>query len=131
MTDCRTKSLANGFSVSHNLILRRECLKWLIKSNPKITVSHILGAVRLFHIPERLASDLKFASQNLKEYFKGFVEHIMVCEAFQFIKNGPPWPNKHYSSKRKGHSGFSNARDSPENTGKKPFFSINEKQKPF
>lgn len=74
----------------YHTTLSRHGLKWIVKENQKITVQHILSAVRRVSIREQLTCDLSFSRHHLHKDFTGFLKHaVRISEAFQLVDCGP------------------------------------------
>ena len=91
---------------SYYTILSRNGLKWIVTENQKVSVGHVLSAVRPVSLKERLESDLSFSHHHLKKDFNGFLAHaIKLAEAFQLVDCGPPSKRPKPGDGGKGRSG--------------------------
>lgn len=89
MTDKNAKSRMEAFFMSYHKMLRMNGLAWLIKSNQRVSVYHVLSAIRPRTLQDRLDSDLQFAYHDCRKDFVKFMTHcIRVSEAFQLVDSG-------------------------------------------
>lgn len=95
MTDRNAKSRMESLFVSYHALLRRNGISWLLKTNQKVAVSHVLSAVRPKSLQDRLQSDLDFAYYDYRKDFRQFMEHaVRLSDAFQLLDNGPKTTKK-------------------------------------
>lgn len=73
MTDQNANSRAEILFVFYHSLLRRMGLTWLLQSNQRFCVYHVLSAIRLHMLQDGLTSDLEFVQVNLKKYFNRFL----------------------------------------------------------
>lgn len=102
MTDWNSKSHMNKLFVSYMYILCLKGLAWIPNDNPKNSVYLVLSTILPMSLRRRIESDLDLAYGNLREGFKGFMQHsIRLSEASQLVYTGP---KKENSKHRQGSS---------------------------
>lgn len=108
VNDRSEKSRMESLFARYVTLLRRNGLKWLLESNQKGAVSHVLSAVNPKSLSDCLTSDLAFANHELKEDFKNFMVHaIRLSEAFELAGSGLYADEKSNSNKPNVHHGNS------------------------
>lgn len=113
MGDKNARSRMESLVVSYHTLLRRHGLSWILKSNQKVAVMHVLSAVKPTSLRNRLQSDLDFAHHDLKENFKGFLSHsLKVSDAFQLVDQGPKQGRKDTKGTKSGNRSGNNANKS-------------------
>lgn len=76
---------------NYHTILRRHRLTWILTETPKVSVAHVLSAIRPTSLKDHLESDLAFSHQPLRNDLKAFLQHaIKLTEAFQLVRCGHP-----------------------------------------
>lgn len=93
--DVSNKNAANRMEslfISSHRLLRNHGAAWLLESNQNVAVYHVLSAICLRNLQDRLSSDLYFPYYEYKEKFLKFQFHAMeVAYDFQIVDNGPNW----------------------------------------
>lgn len=93
--------------MNYTAILRRNGLKWVLQSNQKLAVQHVLSAIKPQALRKRLESDLEFAHSEVRKDFKKFMAHALsISDAFEIVDNGPS-PNRVQGTKSKPSRGGS------------------------
>ena len=133
MNDKNARSPIETLFVSYHSILRRNGIAWLLDANQKVTVWHVLSAIRPKTLKDRLEPDLEFTHHKLEKDFKKFMAHtIKVSEAFQILDSGPKKNrnNGHRSGNDQNH-GSRNHKSSPSHGGlKHNTGSVNNNKRP-
>ncbi|PXF46452.1 hypothetical protein BWQ96_03777 [Gracilariopsis chorda] len=89
MRDIGARSRIESLFISYHTLLRRHGLSWVLHSNEKIAVQHVLSSIKPKSLRLRIQSDLQLAHHNLKKDFKEFMDHCLtISDAFQLIDNG-------------------------------------------
>lgn len=106
MDNRNAKSRMQGLFASYHSLLSQNGVKWIIDENQKLTVTHVLSAVRPQSLRERLESNLSFSQHALKKDFKEFLKHaVKLSEAFQTVDTGPKEHPKKPDDNRSGNPG--------------------------
>lgn len=89
-------------------ILRKQDLNWILETSRKKAIQHVLSAIRLSNIRGRLQSDTDYMQPDLKETFRGFMQHFLdasssygkvyVGSAIHRCKNGGSQTKKDLNS---------------------------------
>ena len=77
MSDKNAKSRMQSLFVSYHAMLKRNGVAWILNSNQKVAVFHVLSAVRPKHLRNRLDADLKFSHSECRKDFKKFMTHAI------------------------------------------------------
>lgn len=89
MTDKDARSVIEILFVYYKSILRRHGLSWITNDNEKVAVYHVLSAICLETLQDRLELDLELSHYDLRNNFKDFMAYaIKLFEAFPLVDNG-------------------------------------------
>lgn len=81
-----SKILMHNLFINYAALLRWHGIKWVIDSNPKFVVQHIISAIKPAYFRPRHKSDLSFAQHSLRRNYTGFMQHALkVSEAPQIV----------------------------------------------
>lgn len=70
--------------LSYTSVLRRHGLKWVLESNQKLSVQHVVSAVKPTPLRQRFEADLDFAYSHLRKDLKPFMSQALeVSKAFE------------------------------------------------
>lgn len=90
MSDSNATSRMESLFMAYHKLLRINGLAWVLKSNQKISVFHVLSAIKPLSLQNRIESDLEFAYYDCRKDFQKFMRHcIRLSESFQVLDNGP------------------------------------------
>lgn len=90
MQNCSAISRMKNVFVSYCTIFRWNCISWIVKDNQKISLSHVLAAIKPHNLHGRIHHDLELFQVQLKNYFKVLQKYASkLAEAFQLVYNGP------------------------------------------
>jgi hypothetical protein len=59
----------------YTTLLRNNGISWVIKEKPKISVGHIVSALRPTPLQKRIREDLKFRHSSLRKDWRAFLKH--------------------------------------------------------
>lgn len=75
---------------SYDTLLEESGLLWVLDSNQKVAIGHVLSVIKPEGLQFRLQDDLEFSKVALRKDFKGFMKHaIAVSKAWQMTDSGP------------------------------------------
>ncbi len=101
-------------------LLRKHGLSWILSDSQKVSVYHVLSAIRPYTLQNRLRDDLDFSHHHLKKDFKGFTQHVIkLAEAYQLVQGGGRKPSAG-STRDKGKTSRSGGGGDPPRLSKQP-----------
>ena len=87
MNNKNARSRMKSLFVQYHCLISKHGLKWNLKDNEKFAVTHVLLAMRLPSLKERLRSDLEFTHHETKKDLNEFLNHALkVSEALQIVE---------------------------------------------
>lgn len=63
---------------SYDALLEEGGLLWVLNSNQKVAVGHVLSAIKPETLQLRLRDDLEFSKHSLRKDFRGFMKHAVA-----------------------------------------------------
>lgn len=112
--EARMEDLFNDY----HTLLSRNGLAWLIKNNRKVSVQHVLSAIRQKTLFDRLTSDLEFGEYHLRKDFNGFLKHVIeLAKDLQIVDAGPTRSDEPSDQHNHGGGSCSGSRGSESGRG--------------
>lgn len=76
--------------VDYTALVKRHGAPWILDTNDKVAVKHVLSAVRPISLRTRIKSDLEFTKHKLRKELKGVMAHaVRISKAFELLENAP------------------------------------------
>lgn len=89
MKNKNASSRMRNLFIDYRNLLCFNSLAWLLEDNQRISVQHVLSAMKPSKLRSRLESDLAFSQHHLKKNFNAFFKHAQnLSDAFQLVDSG-------------------------------------------
>ena len=89
MNNINARARLQALFVQYHCLLIKHVLKWILKGNQKLDVTHVPSKIRPLSLKDRLQSDLDFSHHETKRDFTDFLNHALkVSKALKIVESG-------------------------------------------
>lgn len=116
MKNSNTCALMQDLLSNYQTILSRSGLKWIRSDNQKVEIEHVLHAIELASLLQRLEFDRAFSYHPIRKLFKEFLKRSFKFAACINIGNyGPPSKRRVNKSRHRGSHLWNNNSNNTNN----------------